>query len=234
LAFALSTGCWAHDVAQKQGIEAGFSGPKLVGPMRGRYLITREDERIGEESFVLTSSAGVWSARGEVTIEAPVEQKEGYVLQIDARTLEPLAFSMWIEIVGERESAKGARVGDAFEVRTTGISGEHRQDLGWVPGTMIDFASPVFHMPVLALISHVLRVGSSIPVRALRVSLPALDASIQLETYELRGNDGDVRKVAVESAGRHAIALWVRTDGLPIKARVWIDEGPPFELVLAN
>jgi hypothetical protein len=200
--------------------------------MSGRYAIVREGKPVGEEHFTVSSSASVWRVEGRVEITTPVEQSEGYRLDIDERTLEPLEFEVWLEIMGEREEVHGVRDAELFRVRTHAISGEHAQDLSYVPGTVIDFASPMFNVLPVVLISHLLHAGASVPVRAIRVSIPALDASTELETYEFHGEDAGVRRVAVQRTNRRPTALWVRQDGLPTRVRMWIDDGAPFELQL--
>src|SRR5262249_10070171 len=159
----------------------------------------------------------------------PVEQEQGYELQIDEATCEPVAFSIWIEILGERQEVSGRRDGAYFSVHTKTIAGERSRDVPYAKGTVIDFGSPLFNTLALSLLGSTLEVGRPIPVRTILISLPRFDASVLVVMYELRGRDGDLQKIAVHPVGSlRPTAMWVRSDGLPVRVRSWVDEGPPF------
>jgi hypothetical protein len=208
--------------------------PSLIRPTEGRYAITRGTDRVGEERFTITSSNARWTLAGNLELAWPVEQTRGYMLTIDERSLEPIAFSMWIEILGERQEVKGVRQADHFTVHAKTIAGEHQRDVPYGPGTVVDFDStPLLNTLVLSLLGPSLEVGHPVPVRTILISLPRLDATVLVEMYELRGKKDDLELVAVHPLGAlRPTALWVRPDGLPVLVRSWIDDGPPFELKL--
>jgi len=225
------SGCYAH----QRPPEAPKNQPRpaLIRPTQGRYAITRGGEEVGEERFAITSSSARWSVAGDIHMTWPVDQAQGYELTIDERSCEPISFSMWIEIVGERQEVKGVREGDHFNVHAQTIGGEHARQVPYAAGTVIDFGSPMFNTLALSLLGPTLELGQPVPVRTILISLPRLDATVLVEMYELRGRKDGLDLVAVHPLGAlRPTAMWVRPDGLPVRVRSWVDEGEPFELVL--
>src|SRR6185503_2256227 len=125
--------------------------PQLISPTRGRYTITRDQEPIGEETFTITSSGGIWRAQGRLAIRWPVDRIQGYVLEIDQETREPIAFEAWMELLGERQSVRAQRDAAYFHFEMRTLRGERKRDVPYAPGTVLDFASPLFNTLALSL-----------------------------------------------------------------------------------
>lgn len=225
--------CYAHDVASRGNAPGASDRPAMIRPTSGRYAITRGDRAIGEETFTITSSASVWKVEGRIRLDWPVEQIQGYALEVDERSLEPRAFEVWIEILEERERVTGRRTEQHFTIRNQAISGERTRQVAYGRGTMIDFGSPLFNALPLSLLGSSLQVGKPVPVRTILITLPRLDAAVTIATYELLGANAETRQISVSPSGRaRPTAMWVRRDGLPVRVRTWIDDGAPFDLVL--
>lgn len=209
--------------------------PKLIAPAGGRYLITRGGEEIGTETFTITSTGGVWRATGRLDLVWPVERTEGYVLEIDQATREPLAVAAWIELLGEKQSVRGRRdaAGEYFNFEMQTIAGPHRRQIPYAPGTVLDFSSPIFNTLVLAMLGPSMQIKKPLRIRTITLTVPQLEPAVMIQTYELFAIEGDTKKIAVSSvAGQKPNAFWVRPDGLPIKVRTWVDGGPPFVIEL--
>jgi hypothetical protein len=209
---------------------------RLLPPSSGRYAITREGEAVGEERFTITSSQGVWQVRGEIELAWPVEGKQGYELSLDTETREPIAFLVWLEIVGERQVASGRCDGEFVHIETENIMGRTESRVPYARGTMIDFSSPIFNAVVLGLLGTHLASDQSVPVRTIVLALPMLLPAVVLETYQLAGHEGSLRRVTVGQADGKArpTAMWVRDDGMPVRVRTWPEGGgAPFEMMLS-
>jgi hypothetical protein len=201
--------------------------------MAGRYAISRGGQSVGEELFTITSSKSLWTVRGELHLSWPVDQAQGYRLEVDERSFEPVAFSMWIELLGERQEVEGVRENDQFTVHAKTIGGERTRQVPYARGTVIDFGSPLFNALPLALLGSTLEPGRPVSVRTILVSLPRFDATVLVEIFELRGVKDGLKQVAVHPVGAlRPTAMWVREDGLPVHVRSWVDDGAPFELEL--
>lgn len=203
--------------------------------MSGRYAIVREGQAVGEERFTITSSQGIWRARGVIELDWPVEGKQGYDLMIDARTREPLGFEVWLELAGERQTALGHCEAGYVRVTTENILGKTETEVPYARGTMIDFSSPIFNALVLSLIGPHLVEGKLLPVRTIVLALPLLTPAVVLATYRLAGAENGLRRVAVgqDDPRSRPAAFWVREDGLPVRVRTWPEGGgAPFEMRL--
>lgn len=209
----------------------------LLRPMRGRYTIVREGERVGEEQFAVTSSAGVWQVRGEISLSWPADSKQHYLLRVDRARREPLGFEVGFELAGERQTARGDCDGDYLNVHTENMLGVTDSRVAYARGTMLDFGSPLFNTVALALLGPHLEERKPIAVRAIVLAMPFLLPAVMVQKYTLMGLDGELRKVAVgpatPSEEQLPTALWVRADGLPVRIRTWPEGGgSPLELQL--
>jgi hypothetical protein len=223
-------GCYSHAVVPATPVD---TRPKLLAPGRGSYTITRENEPLGRETFSITSSSGVWRVEGRIELTFPAERAQGYVLEIDETTREPRAMSVWIELLGERLESRGQRVEQFFRFDSKTMRGPRRRDIPYAQGTVLDFASPLFNSFVLSMLGQDLELKKPVRVRAIALTVPQLEPAVMVQSYELRGMDGELRKISVSAVGHlQPIALWVRNDGLPVRVRTWIDDGPPLEMRL--
>jgi hypothetical protein len=228
----LLAGCYGHNRPLEAAAKAK-PRPALIRPMTGRYAITRALQDFGEERFTITSSNARWTVTGRIDLTWPTEQAQGYTLSIDERTFEPAAFTIWIEILGERQEIEGVRAKDYFNVKAKTIAGGYERQVPYAQGTVIDFGSPLFNTLALSLLGPVLEPGRPIGVRTILISLPRLDSTVLLEMYELKGMQDGLQKIAVHPLGAiRPTAMWVRPDGLPVRVRTWVDEGDPFEMLL--
>lgn len=231
---AAAAGCYGHLRGEGPSAERAVP-PPIVAPMRGRYAITRAGEPVGEERFTITASGAVWRARGVVELRWPVEQRHGYVLEVDRWTLETRSIVAWLELLGERQSVRGAVRGAQLELVVQAISGDRRTNIAWGPGTALDFGSPVFNAVPLARIAPRLTPGHPVAVRTVLILVPVLEPVVLVENYALRDVQGGLRRIAVGPGDApRPIAMWVRADGLPVRVRTWVDDGPPFELRLED
>lgn len=210
---------------------------QLPAPMSGRYTIWRDGEAIGEERFTITSSAGVFRLQGLLAIGGALSSTQGYSLEVDLRSFEPRRFSVWLELASERETAVGKREGDAIEVTTENIAGTGKRKLPYAKGTMIDLGTPISHAIALSLLLPTLHKDVPSPVRTLRVPLPLLLPEIAVVEYVLYGekpNQLGTRVLVRDSQSRSSpVGLWVRSDGVPLRARVFpIGGGAPYDLML--
>lgn len=164
----------------------------------------------------------------------PIERTQGYVLTIDERTREPLTVEAWIEMIGEKVRVRGRRQAEYFVFDMDTITGPHQRAIPYAQGTVLDFPSPIFNTLVLALIGPKLELHKPIRIRTISVTVPQMEPAVMIQSYELHDTDEHkTRKIAVSSvSGTKPNAFWVRDDGLPIKVRTWIDDGPPFEIDL--
>lgn len=205
--------------------------------MSGRYTIWRDGEAIGEERFTITSSAGVFRLQGTLSIGGALSSSQGYSLEVDVRTFEPRRFSVWVELASERESAQGQREGDSIEVTTENIAGNGKRKLPYAKGTMFDLGTPISHAVALSLLLPTLRKDVSSPVRTLRVPLPLLLPEIAVVEYTSYGEGGAQagQRVTVRDPKSRTkpMGLWVRPDGIPLRARIFAESGgAPYEVVL--
>ena len=228
-------GCYAHGDAHllREEPPQRPGRPPLLAPRSGRYRIERAGERIGYESFTITSSASVWRARGEAVFDGPASHRQGYLLAIDEKTAEPVAFEAWIEVLGQRRTARGVERKGIFEVRVDGIGGKELRTIPYASGTTLGFGTPLFHTLAMSLLLKDLIPGKSVEVRTIALSLPMLSPVVTLQTYTLRDRvDGVARVESKLAAARLATGLWVRADGLPIKVRALGDDGVPVDMIL--
>lgn len=233
---ALSTalaGCYGHHLTPAASPpKAGAARPPLVAPMQGHYTIERDGERIGDERFTVTSSAGVWRVEGEVKLESPTASVHGYVLEIDEATAEPQRFHVWFELYGARREATGRRTEDGFiHVETTGIGGTRTKEVPYAAGTAIAYDSPLFATMALSLLVGSMQPETPVAVRTILLPLPDLAPTVLLTTYRLEAREGAIAKVVVERPRtKLPVALWVRDDGLPVRVRTFVARGaPPIE-----
>lgn len=226
--------CYGHEARARTGApEPSPRSKALVRPLQGRYVISRSGLGVGRETFAITSSSSTWRAEGHVELSWPVEQRQGYALEIDERTLEPIAFEIWIEIAEASERVRGSRDGDHFAIEMSTLSGERRRRVPYARGTVIDFASPIFNTVALSLIGPSLELGRNVPVRAIAMGIPALEPAVMIQTYRLEGTTGGERTISIAPVGEaHPTMMRVRRDGLPTFVRTWSDRGDPFELAL--
>lgn len=228
---AVFAGCYGHAVVPAAPVD---TRPKLLAPGRGSYTITRKNEVIGRELYTVTSSSGVWRAEGRVELTFPVERTQGWAFEIDEATREPRMMSAWIELLGERLEARGDRAAEFFHFESKTLRGERKRDIPYARGTVLDFASPLFNSFVLSMLGRDLPLKKPVRVRAIALTVPELEPAVMVQTYELRGTDeGGLRKISVSAVGHlQPIALWVRSDGLPVRVRTWVDDGPALEMKL--
>lgn len=229
-------GCWAHDVAHRAPAPGGAERPGLVPATRGRYEISRGDERIGEERFTITSSAGRWRAEGTIELSRPIPQVQRYVLELDGETREPISFVLEAELAGERLGAVGHRTDDDyFAIDSTTIAGKRSRRVPYGAGTALELGTPLSSTLVLSLLGPSLAPRRVVHVRTIAVGFPALEPYVALFAYELHAREGGVAKVAVSPAGaKRPIAMWVRGDGLPVRVRSWAEDGALWELRLVE
>ena len=228
------TGCYAHD-ARSRRPEDTPKVPSMIAPSSGRYLITRGGEHVGEERFTITSSGAVWRVEGTIEMAWPVEQTQRYALEIDEKTREPIAFEISMDLAGEHQHATGKRDEEFFEVHINGIAGEHHRQIPYGQGTVIDFGSPLFNTLALTLLVPTMKMHQPIAVRALVVSLPALEPAVMVQMYELKGTEGEMRMISIRPVGGTAvIGMWVREDGMPVRVRSSVERGLPFDMRLVG
>ncbi len=230
--FCAIAGCYAHGAAHSLRAPSA-ARPALVAPRSGRYRIERAGAPIGYEHFTITSSASVWTVRGETVFDGPEGHRQGYLLAIDERTTEPVAFEAWIEVLGQRRTARGWEKQGNFEVHVRGIGGKEERIVPYAPGTTFGFGTPLFHTLAMSLLLPTLEPGKPVEVRTIALSLPMLSPVVTLQSYTLRDRiDGIARVEAKLSAGRLPTGLWVQADGLPIKVRALDEEGVPVDMIL--
>jgi hypothetical protein len=227
----LLTAC-AHGPALTKATPA-----ELPAPMSGRYTIWRDGEQVGEERFTITSSAGLFRLQGTLEMSGTLSSSQGYALDVDLHSFEPKRFSVWVELVSERESAEGKRDGDAIEVTTENIAGSGKRKLPYAKGTMIDLGTPISHAIALSLLLPRLERDRPSPVRTLRVPLPLLLPEIAVVEYTSYGEAGAQpgQRVTVRDPKSRTkpMGLWVRPDGIPLRARIFAESGgEPYEVVL--
>jgi hypothetical protein len=228
-------GCYAHGDSHRlrEGPPAGPTRPPLVSPSHGRYRIEKNGERIGYEEFTITSSASVWRVEGETVFEGPAAHKQGYLLAISERTAEPVAFEAWIEVLGQRRTARGWEAKGNFEISVRGIGGDEARLIPYAPGTTVGFGTPLFHTLAMSLLLPALVPGQPIEVRTIALSLPMLSPVVTLQTYTLRDRVGGIARIESKlAAARAPTGLWVRADGLPVKVRAIGDDGVPVDMIL--
>lgn len=233
--FFLLAGCYAHGDTHRLR-ESAYSGPlrpQLLTPRKGRYRIERAGEQIGYENFTITSSASVWRVQGETVFAGPAGHKQGYQLAIDEKSAEPVAFEAWIEVLGQRRTARGIETKGNFEISVRGIGGKEARLVPYAPGTTVGFGTPLFHTLAMTMLLPGLVPGKPIEVRTIALSLPMLSPVVTLQTYTLRERvDGIARVESKLAAARLPTGLWVRSDGLPIKVRAIGDDGVPVDMIL--
>lgn len=228
-------GCYAHGDAHRLR-EAPLPGsvrPDLVAPFSGRYRIEKEGETIGYEQFTVTSSAAVWSVKGEAVFSGPVDHRQGYLLAIDERTAEPIAFEAWIEVMGSRRTARGWEENGYFEIRVQGIGGPESRSIPYARGTTVGFGTPLFHTLAMSLLLPSLVEKRPVAVRTIALSLPMLSPVVTLQRYTLHDRvDGVAQVESKLAAARQPTGLWVRKDGLPVKVRTIDEKGVVVDMVL--
>ncbi len=227
-ASALLGACYGH--AQTPAPEAPAPvavRPPLIAPMTGHYRIERDGQRIGDERFTITSSAGVWRVEGRVELASPTESVHGYALSVDEATAEPVAFHVWFEMFGARRDAQGERTPDGyFHVETSGIGGAHTKDVPYAPGTAIAYDSPLFSTLAMSLLVRSLEADAPVSVRTIALPLPDLAPTVLLTTYALSKRDAGIAKVVMTRPRTELpVALWVREDGLPVRVRTYVARG---------
>ena len=231
----LLAGCYAHGDTHRLR-ESAYSGPlrpQLLSPRKGRYRIERAGEQIGYEDFTITSSASVWRVQGQTVFAGPAGHKQGYLLAISERSAEPVAFEAWIEVLGQRRTARGVETRGNFEISVRGIGGKEARLIPYAPGTTVGFGTPLFHTLAMTLLLPALLPGKPIEVRTIALSLPMLSPVVTLQTYTLRDRiDGIARVESKLAAARLPTGLWVAADGLPIKVRAIGDDGVPVDMIL--
>jgi hypothetical protein len=224
-------GCYAH--APSTRTREPPSRPPLVAPMTGRYRIEADGAPVGHETFTITSSAGVWRVRGDTIFDGPLDHRQGYMLAVDARSAEPIAFEAWIEVMGTRRTARGFEKDGAFEVSVRGVGSPEKRTIAYAPGTVIAFGTPLFHVLSMSLLVEGLESKKPVDVRTIALSLPMLSPVVTLQTYALHERIDGIAKVESKLAAAKApTALWVRRDGLPIKVRTIDAQGHRVDMLL--
>jgi hypothetical protein len=231
----LLSACYAHGDSHRLREDPlpGSVRPALLAPRSGRYRIERAGEPIGYERFTITSSASVWSVRGETVFDGPASHRQGYLLAISEITAEPVAFEAWIEVLGQRRTARGVETQGNFEISVRGIGGKEARLIPYASGTTLGFGSPLFHTLAMSLLLPQLVPGKPIEVRTIALSLPMLSPVVTLQTYTLRDRVGGVARVESKlAAARAPTGLWVQPDGLPIKVRAIGEDGVAVDMIL--
>lgn len=180
---------------------------------------------MGEERYTVTSSAGLWVAQGEIILAWPLEQTQRYRFEYDVKARRPAAFSISLSLLGETQTVTGRNDGTTLAGEVRGIVDPVPYEVAYGPGTMIDFGSPLFSALLFALLSRELESPAPIKVRSIVVPIPFLRPAVLLQELRFAGREGELRKVALGPAGKKPTAYWVRSDGMPTKARTWADEG---------
>lgn len=228
-------GCYAHGDTHRlrEPPPPGTVRPDLVGPSSGRYRIEKGGEVIGYERFTVTSSGAVWRVEGEAVFSGPVDHRQGYLLAVDQRTAEPVAFEAWIEVMGARRVARGWEENGYFEIRVQGIGGPEKRSIPYARGTTVGFGTPLFHTLAMSLLLPTLVEKKPVEVRTIALSLPMLSPVVTLQRYTLHDRvDGVARVESKLAAAKKPTGLWVRPDGLPVKVRTIDERGDVVDMVL--
>lgn len=214
------SGCYGHHGSHRPRA-VPVVRPPLPGPTSGVYVLTEDGREVGRETFTITSSAGVWRLSGHREVRGVVPSVLDYTLEFEERSAEPLGFQVKLEILGEERTVWGRRSMGYLHVQSSGVGGKLSRAVPYAAGTGLDGPSPVLLAPTLALLGPVLAQGEPIAVRTVVLVPPRFDPEVQLETFTSRDEAGPVRRIELElGGGGGRVGLWVRSDGLVVKARM--------------
>lgn len=206
--------------------------PRAIADVEGWYTIERDGARVGAEHFVITSSAGRWQLEGHLELSAPVALTQHYLLIHDLAREEPLGVEVWVELEGVAQHAQGVVEGGYLVVDVDTVAGARTARVPYARGTAVALDTPLTSAPVLAALLPELAAGHSSRVRTIGLALPYLVPAVSVERYTRVADDGGRARLTIDQEGGHAppTALWLRADGLPVRARAWsADGGAPLE-----
>lgn len=221
-------------VACASGTSAGGSPrqPRTITDVEGWYTLERAGARVGAEHFVITSSAGRWQLEGHLELSSPVALTQHYLLVHDVAREEPLGVEVWLELEGVAQHAQGVVEGGYLVVDVDTVAGQRTVRVPYARGTAVALDTPLTSAPVLAALLPELAVGHSSRVRTISLALPYLVPAVSVERFTRAADDGGHARLTIDQEGGRAppTALWLRTDGLPVRARSWgADGGSPLE-----
>ncbi len=187
---------------------------------------------MGTEHFVITSSAGRWQLEGHLELSSPVSLTQHYLLVQDVAREEPLGVEVWLELEGVAQHAQGVIEGGYLVVDVDTVAGARTVRVPYARGTAVALDTPLASAPVLAALLPELAVGHSSRVRTISLALPYLVPAVSVERYTRATDDGAYARLTIDQEGGRSppTALWLRADGLPVRARTWSsDGGSPIE-----
>jgi len=206
--------------------------PRTITDVEGWYTLERGGARVGAEHFVITSSAGRWQLEGHLELSSPVSLTQHYLLVQDVAREEPLGVEVWLELEGVAQHAQGVIERGYLVVDVDTVAGARTVRVPYARGTAVALDTPLASAPVLAALLPELAMGHSSRVRTISLALPYLVPAVSVERYTRATDDGAYARLTIDQEGGRSppTALWLRADGLPVRARTWSsDGGSPIE-----
>ncbi|MBI2376751.1 MAG: hypothetical protein HYV07_22325 [Deltaproteobacteria bacterium] len=207
-------------------------GPPLPAATKGCYAITRAERHVGVERFEIESAPDRWRARGAIRLVAPVPETMRYDFVLDPRDGALVGFRFSVEVEGVVASAVGVRERESVRIETD-VAGSRS-------GTVVPFAFGSYLLlptPVLDAVAFGKESAGEGPVeiRALTVSVPWLEATVERVAIRERGREGALRVMELGAGSGRAATSWVRADGLAVTAETYAPGGgAPFVMRLAE
>jgi len=217
LSLALA-GCYNHYAAHT-GVRVAPSG--LPRAEAGSYVLTQAGEPVGREFIEMKStSSTAWALTGRIEWTVPVVATTRYALTVVNR--QPVTARASVHVLGSARTMSATVAAGYVQVEVLGVGPQVNRKVPYAAGTALDLVSPVMRLWVLGLLSPRLLPGASISVRTLRFDVPSLAPVVELQTFEVKKVQGDLRQVLVRRPEPHPPeALWVNAQGFVVRSRTW-------------
>lgn len=211
-------GCYGHHAAHTG---ARVAPSALLKSLSGSYLLTKGGQPVGREFVeVSASSSTAWALVGRIEWSAPVAATTHYALEVRQR--QPVRAQASVKMLGTARTMSATVAQGYVHVEARGVGPKFQRKVPYAAGTALDLVSPVMRLWVLGLLSPRLLPGVSISVRTVRFDVPSLAPVVELQRLEVKGVQGDLRKVLVHRPAPHPPeALWVTAQGLITRSRTW-------------
>ncbi len=211
-------GCYSHHAAHT-GVRVRPSA--LPGDAAGSYVLTKAGEPVGREFIEVNStSSTAWALTGRIEWTAPVEATTRYALTVVNR--QPVTAAASVHVLGSARTMSATIAAGYVQVEARGVGPKINRKVPYAAGTALDLVSPATRLWVLGLLSPRLLPGASISVRTLRFDMPSLAPVVELQTFEVKTVQGDLRQVLVHRPKPHPPeALWVDARGFVVRSRTW-------------
>lgn len=214
--WACVAGCYHHQAAHTP-VAVAASG--LPAARSGHYTLTMAGQPVGAEYVTITSSSA-WALTGRIEWTEPVPATTRYTLRVAQD--QPQSLEVRLELMSQARVMTATLSEGYLQVHVAGMGPALTRKVAYGAGTSVQAVSPLLHTWVLGLLSPRLLPGQRVAVRTVDFEPPLLAPKVELQTFEVLGEQDGLRKIRVlRPAPAPPQALWVAPDGFVMRARTW-------------